>query len=120
MLAEHFLQADPEGRGLSFTPPALAKLQAHDWPGNIRELRHVVEQAVFYAEGEAIAPEQVLLPATGRAATAFLDGQLTMAEIEREAIERRLKHCGGSRRKAAKSLDIAESTLYKKIKDYGL
>ncbi|MCB1163055.1 sigma-54-dependent Fis family transcriptional regulator, partial [bacterium] len=41
-------------------------------------------------------------------------------EIEREAIERRLKHCGGSRRKAAKSLDIAESTLYKKIKDYGL
>ncbi|MCB9515871.1 MAG: sigma-54-dependent Fis family transcriptional regulator [Candidatus Latescibacteria bacterium] len=120
VLAEHFLQADPEGRGLSFTPPALAKLQAHDWPGNIRELRHVVEQAVFYAEGEAIAPEQVLLPATGRAATAFLDGQLTMAEIEREAIERRLKHCGGSRRKAAKSLDIAESTLYKKIKDYGL
>ena len=120
LLAEHFLRADPEGRGLRFAPAALAKLSAHRWPGNIRELRHVVEQAVFYAEGAQIAPEDILLPEARGAAMDFLDGGLTLAEVEREAIARRLAQCGGSRRRAAKSLDIAESTLYKKIKDYAL
>ncbi len=120
LLAEHFLRADPEGRGLRFAPAALAKLRAHRWPGNIRELRHVVEQAVFYAEGAQIAADDILLPEARGVATDFLDGGLTLAEVEREAIARRLAQCGGSRRRAAKSLDIAESTLYKKIKDYAL
>ncbi len=120
LLAEHFLRADPEGRGLRFTPAALTKLAAHRWPGNIRELRHVVEQAVFYAEADKIGAEHILLPETRGADTAYLDGGLTLTEIEREAIVRRLAQCGGSRRRAAKSLDIAESTLYKKIKDYAL
>jgi two-component system response regulator HydG len=120
LLAEHFLRADPEGRGLRFTPAALTKLAAHRWPGNIRELRHVVEQAVFYAEADKIGAEHILLPETRGAATDYLDGGLTLTEIEREAIARRLAQCGGSRRRAAKSLDIAESTLYKKIKDYAL
>ena len=120
LLAEHFLRRDPEGRGKRFTAAALTKLAAHRWPGNIRELRHVVEQAVFYAEGKQIDAEDITLPEARGAALDFLDGGLTLNEIEREALVRRLAQCGGSRRRAARSLDIAESTLYKKIKDYGL
>ncbi len=119
-LAQHFLAADPEGRGLRFAPEALAKLKGYSWPGNIRELRHVVEQAVFYAEGDTIEAEDVFLPEVGARSSALTQGEASMAEIEREAIVNRLERFAGSRRKAARSLGIAESTLYKKIKDYGL
>ncbi len=120
ILADHFLAADVEGRGLAFAPEALSKLRSHTWPGNIRELRHVVEQAVFYAEGKRIEAQDIFLPAARGDATAGLEGELSLAELEREAIRRRLDRFAGSRRKAAGSLGIAESTLYKKIKDYGL
>ncbi|MBM4117787.1 sigma-54-dependent Fis family transcriptional regulator [bacterium] len=102
LLAEHFLRRDPEGRGKRFTDAALTKLAGHRWPGNIRELRHVVEQAVFYAEGKQIDAEDITLPEPRGAALDFLDGGLTLAEIEREALVRRLAQCGGSRRRAAR------------------
>ncbi len=122
LLAEHFLAADPEGRGMSFGKNALAKLKSHTWPGNIRELKHVVEQAVFYAEGEVIGAEEVFLPERRASADEddLLTGEESMETIEREVIARRLKRFGQSKRKTARSLKIAESTLYKKIKDYGL
>ena len=120
LLARHFLAADPEGRGLSFAPEALGKLKGYPWPGNIRELRHVVEQAVFYAEGAAITPADIFLPEARAGVAALTDGERTLSELEREAIVRRLERFAGSKRKTARSLDIAESTLYKKIKDYGL
>jgi DNA-binding NtrC family response regulator len=119
-LAEHFLAADVEGRGLTFMPEALSKLKGHVWPGNIRELRHVVEQAVFYAEGNRIEAGDIFLPEARGDAAATLEGELSLSELEREAIRRRLDRFAGSKRKTARSLGIAESTLYKKIKDYGL
>jgi len=52
LLAEHFVRADaPRGQTPKFTAAALAKLQQHDWPGNIRELRHVVRRALLLRQG---------------------------------------------------------------------
>ena len=123
ILAEHFLAADPEGRGLRFGRAALAKLSGYSWPGNIRELKHVVEQAVFYAEGDEIDESEVFLPERriGRKEQeSLMAGEMSLEEIERETIVRRLARFGNNKRKTARSLKIAESTLYKKINDYGL
>ena len=123
VLAKHFLESDPEGRGLAFSPEAIEKLKGYAWPGNIRELKHVVEQAVFYAEGERIEAADIFLPER-RSASAGSEGafsdDLSWEEIERRVIESRLKRFRNNKRETARSLGIGESTLYKKIKDYGL
>ena len=122
VLAEHFLATDPESRGMAFNPAALKKLQGYSWPGNIRELKHVVEQAVFYAENPLIDADGIFLPEPrSRAGAADLvEGDRSLEDIEREVIARRLARFQQNKRKTARSLQIAESTLYKKIKDYGL
>ena len=128
LLARHFLARDREGRGMSLGEDCLGRLQAQPWPGNIRELRHVVEQAVFHASGPVIGSADLLLrggsPGPQSAGDAdygaVLGEDLSLAEIERLLIARRLQQQQGSRRKTARSLGIAESTLYKKIKEYGL
>ena len=123
VLAEHFLRADPEGRGMEFSAAALERLRSHRWPGNVRELKHVVEQAVFYAEGDVIEAADIFLPERATVAAggeSLLDGEASFEDIEREAIARRLKRFRNNKRETAKSLGIGESTLYKKIKEYGL
>jgi DNA-binding NtrC family response regulator len=123
ILARHFLALDPEGRGLTFGDEALARLAGHRWPGNMRELRHVVEQAVFQAEGSTITAEDLLLPVarTGDGSPVPIDQEhLSLAEVEREVVISRLKLLEGNRRRTARSLGIAESTLYKKLKEFGL
>jgi len=122
VLARHFLECDPEGRGLGFGEGALAKLKGYGWPGNIRELKHVVEQAVFYAEGERIEADDIFLPERRPAAESggVYTDDLSWDEIERRVIGRRLERFRYNKRETARSLGMGESTLYKKIKDYGL
>ncbi|MDP6419240.1 MAG: sigma-54 dependent transcriptional regulator [Candidatus Krumholzibacteria bacterium] len=121
VLSKHFLACDPEGRGLDFSEEAIEKLKSHAWPGNIRELKHIVEQAVFYAEGDLIEAEDVILPQRSpkKGGTA-VSGTASLEEIERDLIEQRLQHFRNNKRETARSLGIGESTLYKKIKDYDL
>jgi len=82
-----------------------------------------VEQAVFYAEGERIEEGDIFLPerrpAAGGESSGYGD-DLSWDEIERRVIESRLKRFRYNKRETAKSLGMGESTLYKKIKDYGL
>jgi DNA-binding NtrC family response regulator len=122
VLARHFLAADPEGRGLGFTEESLDKLKGYAWPGNIRELKHVIEQAVFYAEGSMIEAADVFLPER-RPSSGGDEGfasDLSWDEIESRVIKQRLERFRYNKRETAKSLGMGESTLYKKIKDYGL
>ncbi len=122
VLARHFLAADPEGRGLGFTEEAIEKLKGYGWPGNIRELKHVIEQAVFYAEGTMIEGGDIFLPER-RPSSGDEGGfgtDMSWDDIERRVIEQRLERFRFNKRETAKSLGMGESTLYKKIKDYGL
>jgi DNA-binding NtrC family response regulator len=126
-LAEHFLaRAAPRSLPLRFSEEALAKLVAHDWPGNVRQLRNVVQRALLLrGEGLAIPASAVTFdearPAAGGGHddTLFLRG-LTMEEIEREAIRLSLRRHGGKRASVVKELGLAKSTVMKRIAQWGL
>ena len=100
---------------------ALDRLLAAPWPGNVREMRNVLERAMILARGQpAVAVEH--LPADLRkGGTGERRHQpQTLAEIERVQIERALRYHGGNRTRAALELGISRATLINKIKTYAL
>ncbi len=136
-LARAFAARNVPGRAL--LPGALARLQAHRWPGNIRELENAIRRACVMADGEGLRAEdfqladawqpvprtQVIEPRREPAAAAMgvppaSAAFPTLAQVEREHILRALQECGGQPTKAAKLLGIGRTTLYRKLKEYGL
>ena len=104
------------------TDEALEKLLRYSWPGNIRELRNVLERAMIMGRGRP-AIDVPLLPlevrdASGRGVEHHVPR--TLAEVERAHIERTLSAHEGNRTHASRELDISRATLIKKIKAYGL
>jgi DNA-binding NtrC family response regulator/pSer/pThr/pTyr-binding forkhead associated (FHA) protein len=127
-LADTFLQrASPRGLVLRWSPEALAKLEGYDWPGNVRQLRNVVQRALlFRGEGLVVPPAAVTFedtrttPAdTGDDDTMYVKG-LTLEEIEREAIRLSLRRNKGKRAAVVKELQIAKSTVMKRIGQWSL
>ncbi len=103
---------------------ALEILKAHDWPGNIRELRNVIERSLTFAEGPYLEPRDlVALPTASKKTTTGALSPLighSLEEIERMAIIQTLKANDGNKSETARVLGIAPSTLYEKIKKYRL
>ncbi|WP_430869541.1 sigma-54 interaction domain-containing protein [Cupriavidus basilensis] len=120
MLVESILQRGVASRNrLSVDPQAMARLQAHRWPGNIRELRNVLERARLFAEGDVIRTDalppglgQTLAPAPLLPAAAAV---LTEAGLRQQAAAFR-----GTRRELAAALGLSERTLYRRLKSLGL
>ena len=101
---------------------ALDRLLRHAWPGNIRELRNVLERAMIVGRG-AETIEVRHLPAEVRDSSVPLSDHhvaRTLEEIERVHIERTLRAHNANRTHAARELGISRATLIKKIKEYGL
>jgi transcriptional regulator with PAS, ATPase and Fis domain len=128
ILAEAFLQrASPRGLLLRWSPEALDRLVGYDWPGNVRQLRNVVQRALlFRGEGSTVPPGAVTFedtratPAdTGDDDTMYVRG-LSLEEIEREAIRLSLRRHRGKRAAVVKELQIAKSTVMKRIGQWGL
>jgi two-component system, NtrC family, nitrogen regulation response regulator NtrX len=127
-LVQHFATqvcAQNSWKPLPFTPEAIAELKAYSWPGNIRELRNVVERLILVAtEGEvAVDTVRSVLPQTP-AAQATLEGSGTLAEralgFEREVILAELKRSHFHVTNAAKALGLERSHLYKKAEQLGI
>jgi len=127
-LAEHFIaRASPRGLTLRFTEDALAKMESYDWPGNVRQLKNVVQRALlFRGEGLAVPACAVTFDdargVPGGAAdddTLYVRG-LTMEDLEREAIRLSLRRHRGKRAAVVKELEIAKSTVMKRISQWGL
>ncbi|HZS62770.1 MAG TPA: sigma-54 dependent transcriptional regulator [Gemmatimonadaceae bacterium] len=101
---------------------ALDRMLRYTWPGNIRELRNVLERATIVSRGaETIGPEH--LPADVRDATGVgVEHHVpkSLDEVERTHIERTLRVHSGNRTHAARELGISRATLIKKIRAYGL
>ena len=99
---------------------ALDRLLSAPWPGNVREMRNVLERAMILARGQPqIALEH--LPAELRRSTPGSRHQpQSLADVEKAQIERALRHHGGNRTRAAKELGISRATLINKIKTYSL
>jgi two-component system response regulator AtoC len=113
---------------------AKARLAREDWPGNVRELRNVLERAMILADGPVIRAEHLWLEASsgpvddGDASVPFgaasdppaRSHEGSLADLERQAIERALAAVGGNRRLAATKLGIGLRTLYAKLTLYNL
>jgi transcriptional regulator with PAS, ATPase and Fis domain len=112
LLAESLLARTSQGRPRTLSVEALACLQRYDFPGNIRELRNILERASLLADGEVIGCEH--LPGGAQALGRTPD--LTLEDAERRALDAALKAHAGSRRSLAATLGISERTLYRKLR----
>ena len=101
---------------------ALDRLLHHPWPGNIRELRNVIERAMIVGRGEDRIEARHLPPdvRSSELPGAEYHVPMTLEEVERVHIERSLAAHNGNRTHAAREMGISRATLIKKIKDYGL
>jgi DNA-binding NtrC family response regulator len=123
LLAEHFLHriSGELGRpAANLSPAALRRLQAHSWPGNIRELRNVLERAVLLREARVIEPNDLGFDFELPRRDTRPPGALTLREAERLLIERTLREEGGNVGLAAQRLGISRSSLYQRIQKHQL
>jgi transcriptional regulator with PAS, ATPase and Fis domain len=129
-LVEHFNRqvAERHGRPMKeFEPDVLAALREHSWPGNIRELRNLVESlVVLMGRRNTVTmrdlPQEFLSSlGAGQSTNTGSEPVLTKLEgAELDAVKTTIYACRGNLTQAAEKLGIAKSTLYQKIKEYGL
>ena len=97
---------------------AVKKLQKYHWPGNIRELEHLMERSLIMCENTMIKAENILLNSVTESKTG--NETLNLEQIEKKAINSALVKAGGNLSEAAKILGIGRTTLYRKIEKYGI
>ncbi|MEX1139600.1 MAG: sigma-54 dependent transcriptional regulator [Bacteroidota bacterium] len=132
LLVEHFLNRKSKMKRIS--PRALKVLMDYDWPGNIRELEHVIEGAAVLSQSDTIEPGDLWVSTALSASSPEVhrvsqapggrnngEGEIeSLEEIERIHIEKVLNHHSFNRVKTAETLGITPKTLYLKIKKYGI
>ena len=122
-LAQGFLKtyaAKHGRRARRLEPDALLLLETYDFPGNVRELAHVLERAVIVADGERV--EAAHLPDSVRAAASLQrrrERRMTLAELEAAYIAETLVAARGNKSEAARWLGISRKNLYEKLARYG-
>jgi len=111
------LAASMNRRFAGFAPAALEQLRRRDWPGNVRELENAIERAMVVGrppliEARDLPPDEAGAPRD--------DAERSLADVERAHILRVLEETGWNISRAARALDIDRTTLYAKIRRYGL
>ncbi len=133
LLALHFMSVNAEkiGKNIqSMTKQYLDRLQRHPWPGNIRELKNVIERSVILEDNQELteetlpkefltsSPHAIKVESNG---SKDAGGELSdLKSVEKHHILRVLDGADGNKSEAAKKLDIGLATLYRKLKEYGL
>ena len=103
------------------SPDVVDRLLSATWPGNVREMRNVLERSMIVARGQpAIGVEHLPSDVRPRAPAERRYRAQSLSEVERQHIERTLRHHGGNRTRAALALGISRATLINKIKAYSL
>jgi two-component system response regulator HydG len=123
LLVEHFIARTARpGSVLRVSDAAMERLTRYEWPGNIRELRNLIERLQILHEGDEIRVDD--LPpefASREGPVEVLETPLvSLQEVERRHVERVLGACRWNKAQAARVLSIDIKTLNKKIKDFGL
>ncbi len=121
-LAQHFLTLKAPGKMLS--ADALSVLRAHDWPGNIRELRNLVAQLAMAGEGKQITAAAIVAELSSEKAPVAHAGATmplgNLENMEEQMIISALERTGGHRAQAAEQLGISRRTLSRKLREYGI
>jgi transcriptional regulator with PAS, ATPase and Fis domain len=135
VLARHFLReiaADQQKPLKTLSSAALSVLRAHEWRGNVRELKNAIDRAVVVCDGPEVLPEHIslqrrtLITGGGQPQTDAIGeiriprGGLTMDQVEREAIRITLHAAGGNQSRTARMLGISRATLLRKLAKYGV
>ena len=105
--------------GLLFSPGALDAIQGNQWPGNVRQLQHSVERAVLMADGRKIEARDIF-PGVSDSPLPDEIRRPTLAQLEEISIRDSIQRNDGNLSKAARELGVARSTLYNKMKSYGI
>ena len=135
-LIVHFLNR--HGNGHQISTEVMDSLRNYDWPGNIRELEHTVQQMVAMNSGPWITPADLPSTVVNRSLERGFEAQcaetahsfpsggfaqhgiMPLAEVEKRAITQAIEYTKGDRTVAAAMLGIGRTTLYRKLKEYGL
>lgn len=126
LLAEYFLRilrAKTPSSVHEISPETKKILLNYSWPGNARELKNVIERAIVFARGNEILPEHLPLELTkqeGKKKDKDDILPMSLAEMEERHILKVLEHTSGNKFRAAELLGISRSTLYEKLKQYGI
>ncbi len=124
LLSEYFLQKKSPVRSVKkLSLEAKNDLQRYNFPGNVRELEHMIERAIIFADGDTILPKDLNVPSDDFDFANFVkdDGSImTMEEVERIHIKRALDQNNWNRENTARALGISQKTLYSKILKYNL
>ncbi len=127
LTAQHFLQVMRDKHGTpaqTFRDETLDLIERYRWPGNVREMRNVIERAAILAKGDWIEPGH--LPAYVRDPTAertqklVIPSGMTASEVEKQLILQTLDETGNNKAAAARLLGLNEKTIRNKLKSYGL
>jgi two-component system, NtrC family, response regulator AtoC len=124
LLVRHFIaQTARPGRSIRLTDEAIERLARYHWPGNIRELRNVIERLQILHEGSEIGVEELPAELIGREEVmveAPDTALVSLEEVERRHINRVLAACQWNKARAARVLEVDIKTLNKKIRDFNL
>lgn len=120
LLSEKFLKmfgSKYNKQNLKLSPKALQQLESYNWPGNIRELQHVIERAVILAENDTINENDFALK---KESGHTKPDTLNIDELEKQAIQNAINKSNGNLTKASEELGMGRSTLYRKMKKYDI
>jgi two-component system, NtrC family, response regulator HydG len=120
VLVKHFLArlAPGAGRRVRLSPAALSKLSAYSWPGNVRQLRSVLESALVLCDKDVLEPDDLLLPTDRREQN--LPPSLNVEELQEWAFRQVWQRTGGNISQAARELGVSRDTLRSWLKKYGI
>lgn len=116
LLANYFVREASMGQPKAFSDQALEKLIGHSWPGNVRELKNTILRSLIFCKGSTVEDQEIELASGGLKPEESSD----LGVLEKEKILETLEKSEGNKTKAAALLGIAKSTLFKKLKDYGI
>ncbi|MGC2696096.1 MAG: sigma-54 dependent transcriptional regulator [Candidatus Angelobacter sp.] len=126
LLAEHFLDRIGQARRIqhSISTEAMKLLLLYDWPGNVRELENCLERAAAMSPGPALQssdfPPHIRTAALRKASPDKQSRIMSLAELEKQAILDALQQLNGDKLMTARALGIGKTTLYRKLKEYGI
>lgn len=122
-LAQHFIERHGgAAEGIAgFAPEAMDRMMSYAWPGNVRELENCVQRAIALGSGPMLQLKDLPPVMLGTIKSQAQPGEPhTLEDLERRAIVNALETAGGDRIRAAKLLGIGKTTIYRKLKEYGL
>ncbi len=123
LLANHFLKMYSRKYQkplLKFASDTMKKLQAYNWPGNIRELRHSVERAVILCDGDILQPNDFMLQNQAHDGNDPSLDSYNLDDLEKWAIQKAMTRHQGNITRAAEELGLTRAALYRRLEKYGL